>query len=78
MHNKQKQKQETFLIHYSNSYAQKDNYKRFFRKDDFDNEIEEIFDKSLYEFPVFGLNDTFIKALGNVLSIKLKQIYNLK
>ena len=76
--NSKKDIQASFLLHYSNGYDQLDNYKRFFRKDDFDEEIEDIFDKSLYEFPVFGLNETYIKSIGIVFSIKVKQIYNIK
>lgn len=52
----------------------KDNYKRFFCKDDFEGKIEDIFDRSLFEFPVFGLNDSYIKAIGSILSINVKQI----
>lgn len=66
------------MIKYSQNFDAKDNYKRFFRNDDWEGEIEDIFDKSLYEFPVFGLNETYLKAIGNVLSIKVKQIYMLK
>jgi len=69
-----KGKFEKFLIQYSQNFEMKDSYKRFFMKDDWDGEIEDIFDKSLYEFPVFGLNKNYIKALGNILSIKVKQV----
>lgn len=74
----QKQKLDKFLIHYSNHYDMENSYKRFFRKDDFEGEVEDIFDKALYEFPIFGLNETYLKAIGNILAIKIKRIYNLK
>lgn len=75
---KREELKQKFLIKYSHNFDLKDDYKRFYCKDYWDGEIENIFDKSLYEFPIFGLNDFYIKAIGNVLSIKLKQVYTLK
>jgi hypothetical protein len=56
----------------------RDNYKRFFRNDNFEGQIEDIFDRSLFEFPVFGMNDSYLKAIGTILSVKVKQIYMLR
>lgn len=51
-------------------YDEKNDYKRYLGHDwDIDFEgLDFIFDKSLYEFPVFSLNQDYLKALAIVLS----------
>ena len=71
-------KYKRFLIDYSQNFDMRDDYKRFFRKDNFDDNYNEIFDKTLYEFPVFGMNETYLKALGNIISIKLRLLCKTK
>ncbi|CAI2367460.1 unnamed protein product [Moneuplotes crassus] len=74
----QKDKFKRFLVDYSHNFDMRDDYKRFFRKDNFDYESDDIFNQTLYEFPVFGCNEAYCRALSNIISIKVKQIYNLK
>jgi len=76
-----KQKFAQYLLNYNDKYDMKNNYKRFLTKAEFENDFEGldyIFDKSLYEFPIFGLNETYLKAIGNILAIKVKQILMCK
>ncbi len=40
--------------------------------------LDYIFDKSLYEFPVFSLNQDYVKALSNVVYGQLKSIEDAK
>lgn len=67
-----------FLVDYSQNFDMKDDYKRFFRKDNFDSDIEEIFNKTFYEFPIFSMNEPYLKALGSIIAIKVKRIYNIQ
>ena len=74
---KRNQKFKQNLLNYNGRYDMRHNYKRFLTKNEWENDfdgLDYIFDKSLYEFPIFGLNETYIKAISNVLSIKVNQI----
>lgn len=67
-----------FLVDYSQNFDMRDDYKRFFKKTNFDSEVEEIFNKTFYEFPIFSMNKPYLKAIGNIIAIKVKQIYDMK
>ena len=36
-----------------------------------------LFDKMLLEFPIFALNDDYIRAIANIVHMKLDQAKNL-
>lgn len=36
-----------------------------------------LYDKILYEFPVFALNDDYMKALANIIFMKIDSVRNM-
>jgi hypothetical protein len=53
--------------------------KRFLRGDwDLDHQGDDfLLDKILMEFPVFALNEDYIRALANIVFMKLESVQNL-
>jgi hypothetical protein len=54
--------------------------RKFLRGEDFnlDPEGEDfLFDKILLEFPIFSLNDDYLRAITNIIFMKIEQVQNL-
>lgn len=61
-------------------FNMENDHRRFLKsygwKGDFEG-MEYIFDKSLYEFPIFGLNSDYLKSIANVFYGKLREASNI-